>query len=307
MIGLTDLKVYNSILNITEENNKFELCRDGSNKFGFLELKDELEEILNISHISQKHLDDEIIGPRIIDEFLKLSHEKEYSDGYSIFLLGYVKSPFRDFESYLRIVVGLDEEDIQLFLKQYNSHFMTYELCPGIYTIQDISHAVRTLFGHKGRLQSEFDDINMKTKLNLTRRGETFASLRFDEKSFFNILLGFTPYWDYKPTNADCAHIPGDAYTSDKFVNLSSINKIHLKCDVIDGSHQNGLRQPILFNFVLLKKPGYKVFSEPETKHYKKINKSVLNIITFYLENDKNKEVNFNGETLTFTLQLIKK
>ena len=48
------------------------------------------------------------------------------------------------------------------------------------------------------------------------------------------------------------------------------------------------------------------MFSEPETIHYKKINKSVLNTITFYLEDDNNKEVNYNGETLTFTLQMIK-
>ena len=45
---------------------------------------------------------------------------------------------------------------------------------------------------------------------------------------------------------------------------------MHLKCDVIDGSIQNGLRQPILFSFVLDIKPGYKVFCEPETIHYKK-------------------------------------
>ena len=72
MIGLTSLEVYTSIFNITERNNKLEIYRDDSNKFGFLELKDELEEILNISHITQQHLDDEIIGPRIIDEFIKL-------------------------------------------------------------------------------------------------------------------------------------------------------------------------------------------------------------------------------------------
>ena len=68
MLGLVDLEVYNSIYNITEENNKFELYRDTSAKFGFLELKDELEEILNISHITDKHLDDEVLGRRIIDE-----------------------------------------------------------------------------------------------------------------------------------------------------------------------------------------------------------------------------------------------
>ena len=79
-----------------------------------------------------EHLDDEVLGPRIIDEFLKLSHEKKNSDGYMILLLGYSKSLFRDVESCLRIVVGLDEEDIQLFLKQNNSYFITYELTPGI-------------------------------------------------------------------------------------------------------------------------------------------------------------------------------
>ena len=37
-----------------------------------------------------------------------------------------------------------------------------------------------------------------------------------------------------------------------------------------------------------------------------KKNKSVLKTITFYLEDDDDKEVYFNGETLTFTLQSIK-
>ena len=79
-----------------------------------------------------------------------------------------------------------------------------------------------------------------------------------------------------------------------------------MKCDIIDGSIQDGVRQPILYSFVLDKPSGYKVFCQPETIHYKKINKSILNTITFYLEDDNNKEVDFNGETLTFTLQMIK-
>ena len=122
-------------------------------------------------------------------------------------------------------------------------------------------------------------------------------AIRFDEKSFFSTILGFTPGCDYKHYNN---------YISQKIVNLSSTNKIHLKCDCNDGSFQNGLRQPILFSFVLDKPAGYKVFCEPETIHYKKINKTVLNTLTFYLEDDDNEEVNFNGETLTFTLQMIK-
>ena len=79
-----------------------------------------------------------------------------------------------------------------------------------------------------------------------------------------------------------------------------------MKCDCIDGSVVNGLRQSILYSFVLDKLPGYKVFSEPETIHYKKINKSVLITILFYLEDDNNDDVDFNGETLFFFLQMIK-
>ena len=79
-----------------------------------------------------------------------------------------------------------------------------------------------------------------------------------------------------------------------------------MKCFCMDGSVLNGKRHSILYSFVLDKPPEYKVFSEPETIHCKKINKSILNIITFHLEDDNSEEVNFNGETLTFTLQMIK-
>ena len=304
MVGLIDLEVYNSIFNITEENNKFEIYRDTSKPFGFIELKDELEEILNIPHITPKHLQDDKIGPRIIDEFYKLSDEKKKSDGYMILLLGYDESPFRDFESYLRIVVGLDEKDIQLILKQYNSHFITYELSPGTYTIQDISDTIHTFSGHSEIIEIEYDDLNKKTNLILKYiDGQDkfgLGTLRFHEKSFFHTLLGYDSGWVYKPSNE--IH-----YTSNKIIlNLNTINKIHLKCDCIDGIIQDGVRQPILFSFVLDKPSGYKVFCEPETVHYKKINKSVLNTITFYLEDDNNEEVDFNQETFTFTLQTIK-
>ena len=310
MLGLVDLEVYNSIFNITEENNKFEIYRSKDDKFGFLESKDELEEIFNIPHITIEHLDDEILGPRIIDEFIKLSNEKRNRDGYMMLLFGYCASSFQDFESYLRLVIGLDEEDIQLILKEYNSHFITYQLTPGIYTMQDISDAIKTFSGHEVTTELVYDDITRRATIVLKFKDEkakfALGTLRFDKQSFFHTLLGFSPYWDYKPNNSSHVLVPG-VYPSDKIILiLNTIDKIHLKYDAIDGSIQDGVRQPILFSFVLDKPSGYKVFCEPEAIHYKKIIKSVLNNITFYLEDDSDKEVNFNGETLTFTLQLIK-
>ena len=270
MLGLIDLEVYNSIFNITKENNKFEFYADTFDKFSFEELKDEVEEILNIPNITDDHLEDETLAPRIAETYWKLRSDKSNHDGYTILLTGYAESSFRDFESYLRITIGLEEDNIQLILKQYNENFVSYELDPGNYTIEDIQKAVYPLGNHDGSLKIEYDDLNKNVKLILTRFGSTFETLRFDEKSFFHTLLGFAPYWDYKPTNAFFADAPG-VYTSDKIIlNLNTINKIHLKCDIIDGSVQDGVRQPILFSFVLDKPSGYKIFCQPETIHYKK-------------------------------------
>ena len=127
MLGLIDLEVYKSILDITKENNKFELYVDTFDEFPFEELKDELEEILNIPNIADSHLEDETLAPRIAETYRKLRSDKSSHDGYIILLMGYVRSPFRDFESYLRIVIGLEEKNIRFNLKQYKEKFVTYE------------------------------------------------------------------------------------------------------------------------------------------------------------------------------------
>ena len=211
----------------------------------------------------------------------------------------YTRSVFQDFESFLRTQIDLIEDDVKLVLDEYISSFITYELQPGIYTFKDISEALFNILQSEYPVPSntnvfEFDDITRKTKLVVN---SGIIAIRFDEKSFFSTILGFTPGWDYKHYNK---------YISQKIVNLSNTNKIHLKCDCIDGTIQDGIRQPVLFSFVLDKPAGYKVFCEPESIHYKKLNKSVLDTTTFYLEDDNNKEVNFNEETLTLTLQMIK-
>ena len=215
MIGLVDLEVYNSILNITKENNKFELYTDSFDEFSIEELKDELEEILNFQNITDDDLEDETTGPHINKAYWKLRSEKSSTDGYIILLMGYARSLFRDFQSYFRVVVGLEEDDVRLVSKQYTALFVTYELDPGNYTNEDLEEAVYPLGDHEGTLQIEYDDIHKKTKLVLTRFGSTFGTLRFDKKSFFNTLLGFTPYWDSKPTNAFNADALG-VYTSVK-------------------------------------------------------------------------------------------
>ena len=137
---------------IREEINKFELYTVNCDKFSFEELKGELDEIFSISDITPYYLQNERRGPRIIEAYRKLGLEKSSTDGYFILLMGYARSPLRDFESYLRIVVGLDEKDNQLFLKQYKSNCVIYKIMPGVYTIRDIPEDVYKMGDPDGTL-----------------------------------------------------------------------------------------------------------------------------------------------------------
>ena len=119
--------------------------------------------------------------------------EKSSTDGYITLLMDYAGSPFRDFESYLKIVVGRDENDIQLIIKQYQSNFVTYELSHDTYTIKDVSEAVYTMGEYEGTLQIKYVDIAMKTKIILNRFGSTFGTLGFDE--FFYFIGFYTILW----------------------------------------------------------------------------------------------------------------
>ena len=140
-----------------------------------------------------------------------------------------------------------------MVLDEYNSSSTTYGLQLGIQTFKDFSDALFNILqleypGASNVSDIEFDYITMKTKLVV---GPGIIAIRFDEKSFFSTILCVTSSCDYKHYNE---------YNSQKIVNLISTNKKHLKCDVINGSVVNGLRQPILYSFVVDKKPGYKVF-----------------------------------------------
>ena len=164
-------------------------------------------------------------------------------DQYMKFSGFYDLSLFQDFESHLRREIDLVEDDIELVLYEYKSSFITYELEPGIHTFKDLSEALFKFLqpefeGVNYTIDIESHDFTMKTKI-VVRAGT--VARRFDQKSFFSTILGFTPGRDYKLYKE---------YISQKIVKLNTTNKFLLECDIIDRSVVNGVRQPILFSFV---------------------------------------------------------
>ena len=176
-----------------------------------------------------------------------------------------------------------------------------YSLNPGIYEIVDLNNTLKHILPDNVKVNITIDDIRLKSNLKINQ------TLIFTEKSFFYTILGFTQSGSYPLDDIDGFYqIIAGSYKSDRPINITGIDKIHLKCNCTQGSIVNGIREPILYSFALCSPPGHKIYKEPRVRLFKKINKSVLSHITFYFEDDDHKAVDFNGETVSFTCQLIK-
>ena len=176
-----------------------------------------------------------------------------------------------------------------------------YSLNPGIYEVVDLNNTLKYILPDNVKVKVTIDDVRLKSNL------KTNQTLIFTEKSSFHTNLGFTRSRSYPLDDIDGFYqVIAGSYKSDKPSNITGIDKIHLKCDCIQESIVNGIREPILYSFALSSPPGHKIYKEPRVKLFKKTNKSVLSHITFYFEDDDHKPVDFINETISFTCQLIK-
>ena len=116
------------------------------------------------------------MGPRFVKAYKKVGSEKSSTDGYLIFLKGYARSPFRDFECCLSFPGGWDKKKFQLIKEQYDSYFVTNDLPPGVCSIKDFSEVVYAMGNPEGTLKLEYVDLSMKAKLTSTRFGLTLGT-----------------------------------------------------------------------------------------------------------------------------------
>ena len=176
-----------------------------------------------------------------------------------------------------------------------------YSLIPGIYEVVDLNNTLKHILPDNVKINIAIDDIRLKSNLKINQ------TLIFTNKSFFYTILGSTQSHSYPLDDIDGFYqLIAGSYISDKPINITGIDKIHLKSDCIQGSIVNGIREPILYSFALSAPPGHKIYKEPRIKLFKKMNKSILSHITFYFEDDDYKAIDFHNETISFTCQLIK-
>ena len=302
LLGVTSLECTNSVFNITNENNSFSIIILGDYETESAERTiDELNKLLELKSLELhvKAVRERGVKIKIGDNEYKLS---DFDTQKNEILEELKNVKYNDLEDLVYRMQLTRDEIIDVFdLKYITTKRTGYSLNPGIYEVIDLNNALKYILPDNVKVSVTIDDIRLKSNLKINQ------TLIFTEKSFFYTILGFTqshqgPLNDIK----GFYQILAGSYQSKKPINITGIDKIHLKCDCIQGSIVNGIREPILFSFALSSPRGYKICKESKIKLFKKVNKSVLSHITFYFEDDDYKPVDFNIETVSFTCQLIK-
>ena len=178
-----------------------------------------------------------------------------------------------------------------LDLKHIPTKRIGNSLNPGIYEVFDLNNILRHILPDNVKVSVTIDDVRLKSNL------KTNQTLIFTNQSFFYTILGFNRSHSSPLDDIEGFYqLIAGSYKSDRPINITGIDENHLKCDCIQGSIVNGIREPILFSFALSSPPGHKIYKEPRVKLFKKINKSILSHITFYFEEDDYKSVDLNNE-----------
>ena len=297
MMGVTSLEVYNSVYNITSKNNSFQIQLTDEQLNGI-----DTKLVMNIEYLHRTKQSNFVKTVyNLMDTSFKNKKKLLKND---LDKIKYIISQYKN-EEWLNI----DENTKSLVNTIQIPYFETIDLPimnekieiklqPGIYELTDLNTAIEQKLRYYNQANGEFkinglsinieaDTISMKSVLT------TSNPIYFNSK--LNELLGFT----------DTNYIEG-THISEKPVMITTTDKVHLKCDCVDGSIVNGIREQILFSFNLSAPPGYKIIKEPNIILYKKINKTRLDSIQFFLEDINHNPVDFNSETLTFTIQIIK-
>ena len=255
LLAVSSFECTNSVFKITDENNSFSIIIPGhyQNKSDEKTI-DELNKLLELRtlelHVKEVRKRGNVI--KIGDKEYKLSD----FDNQKYEILQELKNvKYNDLADLVyRMRLSYDEFMDILDLK-YNSTKRTgYSLDPGIYEVIDLNNILKHILPDNVKINITIDDIRLKSNLKSNQ------TLIFTEKSFFYTFLGFTQSRYYPVDDIDSHYqLVAGSYESDRPINITGIDKIHLKCDCIQGSIVNGIREPILFSFALSSPPGHKI------------------------------------------------
>ena len=176
-----------------------------------------------------------------------------------------------------------------------------YSIKPNIDQISDINKTLKSILPDNVKIGVAIDEGTYKSKLKFNQ------TLMFTIKSSFYTILGFTQSHSYPLDDIDGFHqLIAGSYKSDKPINITRSDKVHLKAHCIQSSIANCVQEPILYSFALDQPPGHKIYKETRIKLFKKVNKRVLSHIPLYLEDGHYKSVDLIMKLAVLLVNLLK-
>ena len=277
---LTSVSLFNctnSVFNITYGNNSFSIIIPGHYKTEFVEkvinYLNELYEFRSLEfNVEAVRKRGKII--KIADKEYKLS---DFDNQKNEILEELRNKKYNDLRDLIYRMQLTYNEFLDILELEYIPTKRTgYSLNPGIYEVVGLNNTLKDILPDNVKLSITIDDVRLKSNL------KTNQTLIFTEKSFFYTILGFTRSRSCPLDDIDAFYqLIAGSYKSDRSINITGIDKIHLKSDCIQGSIVNGVRELIFYSFAFSSPPGHKINKEPRAKLFKKVNKSVLSQITF--------------------------
>ena len=266
LLAVSSFECTNSVFNITNENNSFSIILPGhyQNKSD----EETINNLNNLLELKSLELHVEEVKNRgskikIGDNEYKLS---DFDDQKHKIIEELKKVKYNDLEELVfRMRLSYDEIMDILDLKYIPTERTGYSLDPGIYEVIDLNNTLKHILPDNLKIKITIDDIRLKSNLKSNQ------TLIFTEKSFFYIILGYTQSRPYPLDDIDGFYqLIAGSYKSDRPINITGIDKVHLKCNCIQRSIVNVIREPISFSFDLSSPPGHKIYKEPKIKLLKK-------------------------------------
>ena len=165
--------------------------------------------------------------------------------------------------------------------------FLAYE--PGAYYLIEIVELMKE--ETNGKITIEPDMNTMKCIMELTQ-----GALSFDVAKSIASLQGFRKIV-YKQGK----------YTSHKIIDIMGFRTLNIRCNVLSGVKDNGNNTDTLYTSTLTEPPGYLINIIQTNILYQNVTKDRIECFEFHIKDEHGSLIDFNGDVLSFTVNLIKK
>ena len=206
---VASFEVYITVYNMNPINNKFKIL-----------LKDEQLKSLNV--------DTQLVMN--VDYLYKISYIEKVNNFIVDSFSKSKKLTRKDFDQLKAIIIQIIHDKTTIIIPGMGieNDFFEIELPPGVYELDDMNNTIKQSFSDSDfELKIEADTISMKSVFT------TSNNIYFNSE--LTTLLGFT--------NTDYSK---GTHKSKRPVMITTTNKIHLKCDCVDGPIANSIPEQLI-------------------------------------------------------------